>query len=279
MKNNNGRGIRIVGAAVLAMMITASANTVSASAAGTIADGYFGENNELATSEVPTLTYAKTQEKFKALEEYNKLISAKEFDWYVGEGRFGNPNEKFLLPTDEMKYEIVFLGEEGMPVLYIDNNELAAHADGYQGLFVYGNGKLKQILADDTIAFYPKAGIAVSQHFGGGWGEVSKYYWKYDATKADLLLIAEEYHLTPKANIMDYETQEDIDMMVKQGAKGGEYMLIYDSPTLMDENFDWSKMKGKEYTTKADVIKAFEGYFDNYGEFENFKKDMELFSK
>ncbi len=274
---------KCVGASILAMMI-AAATPISVSAEGTIADGFFKESNEsekeFTSSEIKHQSLGETQEKLKALEEFNKLISAKEFDWYAGEGRYNNPSSKFMIPTDEMKYEIVFLGEEEVPALYIDNNEIASHADGYQGLYVYSNGKLNRLLADDQLYFYPKAGIIAAQHFGGGWGEVSKNYWKYDAAKGEVFLIAQEYHLTPKANISDYETQEDIDQMVKQGAVGGEYMFVYDSPVTVGTDFDWSsRTNGKEYTTKADTIKAFEGFFDNYGEFENFKKDMELFSK
>ena len=293
MKNRKiSRIMKAVGTATLAVMLVASVNPVSASAGGTLKDGFMKAENknasettdetakELTTSSSELLSYFQIQENLKALEEYNKLISAKDFDWYAGEGRGSDPSSKFLIPTDEMKYQIVFLGEEEVPALYIDNDGIAIHADGYQGLYVYSNGKMNWLMGDDKLYFYPKAGIIAGQHFGGGWGEVSKNYWKYDAAKGELLLIAQEYHLTPKANIMDYETQEDIDQMVKQGAKAGDYMFVYDSPVTVGTDFDWSsRTNGKEYTTKADTIKAFEGFFDNYGEFENFKKDMELFSK
>ncbi len=283
MKNKSCASVfKCVGASVLAIMIAAAA-PISASAQGTIADGFFKENDEtekeLTTSEIKLQSPGETKEKLKALEEFNKLLSAKEFDWYAGEGRGSDSSAKFLIPTDEMKYQIVFLGEEEMPALYIDNDEIASHADGYQGLYAYGNGKLKWLLADDKLYFYPKAGIIVGQHFGGGYGEVSKHYWKYDAAKAEIFLIAQEYHLTAKANIMEYE-QADIDAWEKQGVETGEYMFVYDSPVTVGANFDWSSRKnGKKYVTKSEAVKAFEGFFNNYGEYENFKKDMELFSK
>ena len=159
------------------------------------------------------------------------------------------------------------------------NDRYASHADGYQELIAYGNGKLKALVATDKLYFYPGSGIVVSQHFGGGFGEVSRNYWLFDADKGDVDLIAQEYHLTPEANIMEY-TKEDIDAMVKNGATAGEYMDVYKSPVHVGKKFDWSSKKDvKELTTRREIIDAFEKYFNDYGEYETFKKEMEIFRK
>ena len=85
MKNKSCASVfKCVGASVLAIMIAAAA-PISASAQGTIADGFFKENDEtekeLTTSEIKLQSPGETKEKLKALEEFNKLLSAKKFDW------------------------------------------------------------------------------------------------------------------------------------------------------------------------------------------------------
>ena len=69
-------------------------------------------------------------------------------------------------------------GKKKVPVMMATNSR-ATHADGYVALFQYCKGKVRKVCALDWVdAIYPKAGIFVLCHTGGGYMELNSYYYK-----------------------------------------------------------------------------------------------------
>ncbi|MFG6382664.1 MAG: Ig-like domain-containing protein [Lachnospiraceae bacterium] len=77
---------------------------------------------------------------------------------------------------EQFKFSLADINGDGLPELMLQNNGKPAHFEGYEAVYCYYNGQVKQLDRDDMIRrYYPKKGIIVTYYSGMG---CSEYYMK-----------------------------------------------------------------------------------------------------
>ena len=209
----------------------------------------------------------------KIEEEYKKLLSQNDINWYMGI----ESSHDLFISTEKLEYKIYYLGEEQIPILFLDNSNAdnVSHADGYQQLVIFIDGNFKSLIINDYLELYPKSGIIVSQHFGGGYGEFEQFYWIFDKNNWDLYCFGIEYHLTERNNVTEALTEEDIKNLADMGVRTGDYFDLFEKPVKHSDLYNTDIENNTRTLNKSDVIvSSLSTYFTDKAELNTIAKNI-----
>ena len=111
---------------------------------------------------VDTTVVSASSSKSKALKAYNKYLSTKTIKW-----------NSLRYPKENFRFSLAYIDRDNVPELIL-NCDGVCHYEGYQKVYTFKNGKVKELATDDVIFYYPKTGIFISRHYGMG-GEFFVY--------------------------------------------------------------------------------------------------------
>ena len=76
---------------------------------------------------------------------------------------------------EQLRFALVDINRDGVPELLLRNYGGAAHFEGYQAVYCYENGTVKELIKDDAVMrFYPQTGIFVTAYYGSD--SIETYY-------------------------------------------------------------------------------------------------------